>query len=326
MRRFAFERELRLAGNHVEHALLQRERRVQQLLHAQGFTHADQLAEQFADVFAQGIVGRQQAIVGVQTGVGGVVVTRPQVRVSNDFARLATQDQHHLGVRLETDHAVDHYRTGRLQAAGQLQVGLFVEPRTQLDHRRDFLAVARGINQRIDNFRVGAGAVQGLTNRQHVRVFRGLTQQIDDRGERLERVQQQDVLLADHAEDVLAVLQQFRDLRRERQVLQFALTVEAGDAEQTGQVDRTVDLIQLGLVQVELLEQVVGQEFRARVGHFQTDRVAVAAGEQFTAQSAGQVFDILGIQRQVGISGQTELVAALDLHALEQVIGVCVDH
>ena len=229
--------------------------------------------------------------------LAGVVVTGAQVRVTHDLAGFATQDQHHLGVGLEADHAVDHHRTGRLQTAGQLQVGLFVEPRAQFDHRGDFLAVTRRIHQRIDDFRVGAGAVQGLAHRQYVRVLGGLAQQVDHRGERLERVQQQDVLLADHAENVLAVLQQFRDLRRERQVLQLALAVQAGDAEQTGQVDRTVDLIQLGLVQVELLEQVVGQVFRAGVGHFQTHRVTVATGEQLAAQGAGQVFDVFGSRR-----------------------------
>ncbi|MNI38929.1 hypothetical protein D3C73_930900 [compost metagenome] len=159
-----------------------------------------------------------------------------------------------------------------------------------------------------------------------MRVLGGLAQQVDHRGERLERVQQQDVLLADHAENVLAVLQQFRNLRGERQVLQLALAVQAGNAEQPRQVHRTVDLIQLRLAQVELLEQVVGQVFRARVGHFQTHRIAVATGEQLAAQGAGQVFDVFGVQRQVGVTGQAELVAALDLHALEQVIGVGVDH
>jgi hypothetical protein len=92
------------------------------------------------------------------------------------------------------------------------------------------------------------------------------------------------------------------------------------------QVDRAVDLIQLALAQVELLEQVVREVFRAGVSDFQTHRIAVTTREQLATQRAGQVFDIFGIERQVGVSGQTELVAALHLHALEQVIGVGVDH
>ena len=159
MRRFAFQGELGFPGNHVQHALLQRERRMQQLLHAQGFAHADQLAEQLADVFAQRVIRGQQAVVGVQTGVAGVVVARAQVRIAHDFARLTTQNQHHLGVGLEPHHPVDHYCARSLQTAGQLQVGLFVKTRTQLHHRRHFLAVTRRIHQRIHDLGVGTAAV-----------------------------------------------------------------------------------------------------------------------------------------------------------------------
>ena len=104
------------------------------------------------------------------------------------------------------------------------------------------------------------------------------------------------------------------------------MTVEAGDAEQTRQVDRTIDLVQLGLMQAELLEQVVGQVFRAGVGHFQAHGIAVTTREQLATQGAGQVFYIFGIDRQIGVTGQAELIAALHLHALKQVIGVGVNH
>ena len=66
--------------------------------------------------------------------------------------------------------------------------------------------------------------------------------------------------------------------------------------------------------------------FRAGVDYLQAHRIAIATAKQLAAQGAGQVFDVLGIHRQVGVTGQAELVAALDLHALEQVIGVGVDH
>lgn len=255
-----------------------------------------------------------------------VVVAGTQMRVTHDLARFASQDQHHLGVGLEADHTVDHHRTGGLQTAGQLQVGFFVEAGTQFDHRGDFLAVTRRIDQRIDDFRVRAAAIQRLTHGQHMRVFRGLTQQVDHRREGLERVQQEDVLLADHAENVFAVLQQLGNRRSERQVLQLRMAVQTGDAEQPRQVDRTIDLVQLGLGQVELLEQVIRQMLGTGVRHFQTHRVAIAAREQFAAQRAGKVFHVFRIQRQVGVTGQAELIAAFDLHALEQVIGVSVNH
>ncbi len=84
-----------------------------------------------------------------------MVVAGTEVRIAHDLALLAAQDQHHLGVGLEPDHTVDHHRTGSLQAAGHLQVGLFVEARAQFDHRSDLLAVTRRIHQGVDDFRVG---------------------------------------------------------------------------------------------------------------------------------------------------------------------------
>ncbi|MCY1495390.1 hypothetical protein D9M68_292910 [compost metagenome] len=65
---------------------------------------------------------------------------------------------------------------------------------------------------------------------------------------------------------------------------------------------------------------------RTGVDHLQAHRIAVAAREQLAAQGAGQVLDVLGVHRQVGVAGQAELVAALDLHPREQVVGVRVDH
>lgn len=137
---------------------------------------------------------------------------------------------------------------------------------------------------------------------------------------------QQYVLLADHAENVVGVHQQLGDRRGERRVLKLRVAVQAGNAEQAGEVDRAIDLVQLAFAEAELLEQVVRQVFRAGVGHLQAHGVAVTAREQLAAQGAGQVVDFFGVQRQVGVTGQAELVAALHLHALEQVVGVRVDH
>src|SRR3546814_4615442 len=49
--------------------------------------------------------------------------------------------------------------------SGQLQVGLFIEARPQLDHRRDLFAISRRVHQGVDDFRVGAAAIEGLAHR-----------------------------------------------------------------------------------------------------------------------------------------------------------------
>ncbi len=73
-------------------------------------------------------------------------------------------------MRLVTDQAVDHVRAGFLQAVGQRDVGRFVEAGHQLDDDRHFLAGAGGIDQQVDDRRLGARAVQRDLDRQHVRI------------------------------------------------------------------------------------------------------------------------------------------------------------
>ena len=103
---------------------------------------------------------------------------------------------------LESDDAVHDVRAGFLQAVGQLDVGFFVESRAQLDDHRDVLAGLRGGDQRVDDRRFVAGAVQRLLDGEHARISGGAAQEVEHRTEAVERVVQQHVLLADHGQQV----------------------------------------------------------------------------------------------------------------------------
>ena len=75
--------------------------------------------------------------------------------------------------------------------------------------------------------------------------------------ERLERVMQQHVALADGLEHVGPLHQHAGHARRERQILQLRARDLVGDAHEPHQVDRPVDLIQVVLAQTELLQQEI---------------------------------------------------------------------
>ena len=62
---------------------------------------------------------------------------------------------------------------------------------------RDVLAGLRGGDQRVDDRRFVAGAVQRLLDREHARDRRAPPQEVEHRAETVERVVQQDVLLPD---------------------------------------------------------------------------------------------------------------------------------
>ena len=63
------------------------------------------------------------------------------------------------------------------------------------------------LDQRFHQHRVDAGAVDRLLDRDDVRIVDGLADELDDRLERLERMVQQDVVLADRRENVGRVAQ-----------------------------------------------------------------------------------------------------------------------
>jgi hypothetical protein len=181
-------------------ALVQRERRLQQVLELDLRSEAGQLLEQLVRVLADVLVCRHQAEIGVDARGDLVIVAGRQVHVAAQLALFAAHDQQHFGVGLVADHAIHDLHAGFLQAIGELDVGFLVEACTQLDDDGDVLAGARGVDQQADQRRIVAGAVQRLFDCQHVRVGAGLLDQFDDDAERFERVVQQDVALGDRFE------------------------------------------------------------------------------------------------------------------------------
>jgi hypothetical protein len=102
---------------------------------------------------------------------------------------------------LRPDDAVHHLRAHGLESLGPVDVGLLVEARLQLDHAGHFLAAPRRLDQQFHQHRLGAGAVDGLLDGQHLGVVDRLAQELHHRGEALERVVQQQVAAAAALED-----------------------------------------------------------------------------------------------------------------------------
>ena len=118
---------------------------------------------------------------------------------------LPPQQQCELGVGLEPEDAIDDLRPRLFESLGPVDVGFLVEAGHQLDDHGDFLAATGGVDQRLHQHRVDAGAVNSLLDRDHVRIVCGLADELDHRLERLVRVVQQDVVLQDRSEHILLV-------------------------------------------------------------------------------------------------------------------------
>ena len=99
--------------------------------------------EQVGDVAGERLRRGEQAEIRVLPSGARVVVPRADVRVAPQRRALAPHDERDLRVHLETDEAVDDVGAGRLERARPADVVLLVEPRLELDQRRDLLAGAR---------------------------------------------------------------------------------------------------------------------------------------------------------------------------------------
>ena len=212
---------------------------------------AGQPVEQVGEVGADLRVGGEQAEVLVQPGRLRVVVAGADVAVAAQGLALLADHQRQLAVGLQADQAVDDVAAGLLQLARPLDVGLLVEAGLDLDEDEDLLAGLGGVDQRVDDRGVAGGPVQRLLDREDVRVGGGLLQEgLDGGGERVVRVVQQDVALAQRGEDVgrgrrLDLGEVAVGAGDELRVLQLG-PVQRGDPEQAGQVQRPGQRVDLG--------------------------------------------------------------------------------
>ncbi len=178
-----------------DHGLVQVERRHQHLVQARQPVLAGQMQEDLIEIGCQRLIGGQVAQVGIQARRPRVVVAGRQVRVALELPVFSPGDQQHLGVCLQTHHTIDHLGTDRLQTLGIADVGFFIKPCLELHHRGDLLAPPDGFAKQLHELRLGAGAVDGLLDGQHIRVLDRFPQESQHRIEALVRLVDQDVAL-----------------------------------------------------------------------------------------------------------------------------------
>ena len=223
-------------------------------------------------------------------------------------------------------HTVQHLRADRLQHLGPVDVGFFVEAGLQLHHHGDFFAFAHGLTQQVHQLRIGAGAVDGLFDGQHVRVVHRLAQEGEHRVKPLKRLVDQCITRLQLLKEGLALADLYGPARLVGREQQFGLIDEVDQLRQAGQVHRTMHPVQRAFRQVELLEQITRQELGATRRHLQPHSLAVMAHDQAFAQRGAEVLHVVFIHRKVGVACDAELRKLADLTAWKQVNQVRTDH
>ncbi len=222
-------------------------------------------------------------------------------------------------MRLEAEEAVDDVRPRLLEHARPDDVRLLVEAGLELDDRGHLLAALGRADERLDDGRVAARAVERLLDREHVGVVGGARDELDDAVERLVRVLEQHVLLAEDGEDVVDLAQRRHGVRHERLVAQVARSsrvarccIRSADVEHAaGRVDVLVG------VELERLDEL-GQRSRRRVARdLEAHGVAALAAPQLLLDRLEQIVGLLLVDLDVEVARDAEDVEALDAHAGE---------
>ena len=144
---------------------------------------------------------------------------------------------------------------------------------------------------------------------------RRLRDEIDHGREGLERVVQEDVFAVDGGEDRIGSYERRGQSWREGTEFQIDSLGDIAHTKQPVQVDRTIDPVQVLLVELEVIQQEGTQFFGALARYFETHRGTVAAGGKLALERAHEVVHLLIIDIEIAVARDTELVAALHPHA-----------
>ncbi len=322
----------RRVGGHAAHLgddpLAQIGRRDEQLAVALRPAESGQVVEEVGDVGGDVGPAREEAGIGVQPRRARVVVAGADVHVAADAAALAPHDERALGVRLERREAVHHVHARALERARPADVAGLVEARLELDQHDRLLALLGRAHERRHHRRVARGAVDRVLDGEHVRVVDGLLDEALDRGrEAVVRVVDEDVALADRAEDV-GRLVALAAQPRARHALPLRIAqvgpVDAGELDEVGEVEHPVDGVDVGVVGVQVPEQLMAHGGRHRGRQLDAHDLAEAPSPQLVLDRREQVVGGL-LDLEVGVARDAERGVLLDLHAREERVEVLGD-
>ena len=287
---------------------------------------AGQVVEDVRDVGDDVRIGGEQPEVRVDLRRLRVVVARASVHVALHAVGFLPDHQTELGVRLELGKPVDHVDAVRLQPPRPEDVVALVESRLELDqHRHLFAGLGRGDEQR-NQRRIGANTVERHLDRDDVRILHRGAKESLDRPEGLERMMNEDVLVADPVEDRFRILVGAPQAsRREGRVLQLG-PVNAGQLRPVAEAQSIVRSEHHIVGDLEVLDEDV-QDTSGNVG-FDVQQRDGAAAELLEAavDALEQIVGLVFLDLEVGVADDPEEVRTLDLRAGEELVDVGADH
>ena len=181
------------------------------------------------------------------------------------------------------------------------------------------------MDQRFDDRGIAAGAVERDLDCQHLRVLRGVLDQLHDRIEAFVGMMQEHILFAHHLENI-GVRRQARIARRLKDaILQFRERIIRHQRRQMRHRSRTVEPVEIGLRQIEKLEQQFAKILWTIRFHFQTDGIAAAGTPQLLLDAAEQIFRFFLIDIEIAVARHAKGVHAIQNQTGKKIADVMFD-
>ena len=136
---------------------------------------------------------------------------------------------------------------------------------------------------------------------------------------------QQNIALPDGIEPILARHRRRGNRGRERLKFQIGPIHEVGHRHQPVEIDRPMALIDVARVEVELFSQEIDEVVRTVVRYFKPYFVTEAPIRKLTFEGPPKIVDVLLIDEEIAVPGDTELVTAGDAHAGKELMDKGVD-
>ena len=178
------------------------DRRHHQAVEKRRFGVSGDRVEKCGSIAAEILRAGQQSKVGVQPGRALVVVAGAEMHISADAGRLAAHDQRDFGVHFQSGQTIQDMGAGFFEISGPADVAFFVEARGQLNQHGYLLAAFGRADQGLHHRRfLAAGAIEGLLDREHIRIFGRRLDKPDHRIKGVVGMVQQQVAFAEDIEN-----------------------------------------------------------------------------------------------------------------------------
>src|SRR5580698_5292691 len=271
-------------------------------------------------------IGGKQAQVRVEARGGRIVIARAEVRVAADRAVLfAAGDQRELAMRFQADDAVEHLHAGFLQITRPANIRRLVKSSFQFDDDGHFF-FGRGIDQRADDRRIFAGAVERLLDGKYVWIFRGAFDEAHDGAVRIVRVVEQHVTLAHEFENRGWAGLQSQFARHERAEFQIGARHRVVEIKDARKVWRTVDAKRLPGREAEIYDQAIDDFLIGAGFDFQAHGFALAAAMQLRVHRIHDAARLFLFEVQVAVARHAEGCGRKHFVAVVEAVGAGLNH